>query len=350
MQRTKIPNKLLVVLAVTTGALALLLGALIANPPAPSAAIYSNMYIHGIPVGGLTSEEAEAALMEQFQPNFDDVTISFTHAGEVVAERTYRELGIKLDFSEAIQAARDYSNRRNLPSRVMRMLGRAHKITVPPTLNYDPNRLESQLTYIASNLQVPPTNARLVYEGGNVNIWPEADGQVADIAAASTQLAHLLAEFDGGEVEFTTSPIPPRYTTADMQFNVSLLGTYNTPVDTTNEDARLRNVRRAAHGIHNHVLHPGDVFSASELVGAHLPGINYEAAVVLVRGEPVEDIGGGICQVVTTLYNAVLLAELTVVQRHNHSARVSYADFGFDATIAGDYYDFKFRNTTPHVI
>jgi vancomycin resistance protein YoaR len=61
----------------------------------------------------------------------------------------------------------------------------------------------------------------------------------------------------------------------------------------------------------------------------------------------VEDIGGGVCQVVTTLYNAVLRAELQVTQRHNHSARVSYAPPGFDATVAGDYFDLKFKNTTP---
>jgi len=135
-----------------------------------------------------------------------------------------------------------------------------------------------------------------------------------------------------------------------MQFTISTLGTYSTPILDQDAGPRIRNVGRASDRIHNQMLYPGDVFSASALVGTHLPDSGYEAAVVLVRGEPVEDIGGGICQVVTTLYNAVLLAELTVVQRHNHSVRVSYVDYGFDATIAGDYYDFKFKNNTSYPI
>jgi vancomycin resistance protein YoaR len=69
-----------------------------------------------------------------------------------------------------------------------------------------------------------------------------------------------------------------------------------------------------------------------------------------VRGKPVEDVGGGVCQVVTTLYNAVLRAELEIIQRHNHSARVGYVDAGFDATVAGDYLDLKFKNNSARPI
>jgi len=349
MLRKKISNQLLAVLAVSAAALVLLLIVMVANPPAPSGSIYSNMYIHGVPVGGLTVEEAEAALMQHFQPGFDRVTFNFTHEGETVAQRSYKELGIQLNFTDAVQAARDYSNRRNLPSRIVRLLGRPHNITELPALRYDQARIASNVQDIANKLQTQPTNAGFVYENGNITIRPESSGIKVDVEAAAEQLNAMIVAMRDGNIEMQTSPVSPRYATADLQFEVSSLGTFSTPI-TTGEDPRVRNINRASVRIHNQMLFPGEVFSASALVGAHLPGHEYEAAVVLVRGEPIEDIGGGICQVVTTLYNAVLRAELTVVQRHNHSARVSYADYGFDATIAGDYFDLKFKNNTGHPI
>jgi len=344
MSRIKLSNKALTALALTTAAVALLVIAVALNPPAPAGRLYNNMYIHGIAVGGLTTSEAEAALMQQFQPGLDEMTINFTHEGQAIASVSYKELGIRLDFSTAIESAREYGNKRNLPARVARLMGRAHRVTTPPDLHFDRATLDAQLKAVVDKLQITPVNAGFAYEDGKISVTPEKTGRAVDTQHITAELNRLVSSLSQGTIEMQATPLPPRYTAEDLRFNVAELGSYSTPV--SGEDARVRNVRRASERIHNQVLYPGDVFSASAFVGAHLPGSGYEAAIVLVRGEPVEDIGGGICQVVTTLYNAVLLAELTVVQRHNHSVRVSYADYGFDATIAGDYYDLKFKNCT----
>ena len=344
----KLSNKTLIALTVTTAALALLVFAIALNPPAPAGRIYNNMYIHGIAVGGLTVSEAEAALMQHFQPSVDETTIGFTHEGRPIAQVTYRQLGIRLDFTNALEAARDYGSQRNLPARISRMMGRAYKITIPPALIYDQATIDAQLQTVADKLQTPPTNASFAYENGQVTVKPEAPGYGVNKEALAEQTNLLISSLSQGIVELQTASQPPRYTTEDLQFSVTTLGSFFTYVVAVNEDPRLRNVRRASERIHNQMLYPGEVFSASAHMGAHLPGSGYESAIVLVRGEPTQDIGGGICQVVTTLYNAVLRAELTVVQRHNHSARVSYADYGFDATIAGDYYDLKFKNSTSY--
>jgi len=348
--RRNISNKTLSILAVAAGVLILLVAVLSLNPPPPTGSIYSNMYIHGLPVGGLTSEEADAALMQQFQPSLDEITITFIHQGQIVAERSYKDLGIQLDFTEVIQVARDYSNRRNLPSRIARLLGRPHKVTLEPALDYNQSKIEAQLQEIVSQVELAPQNASFAYDSGQISIIEEADGLTVDTESAQESLGEMINSFGGGAVVFNTSTIPPRFTIDDLNFEVFAIGTYSTSIMDHDADPRVRNIRRASDRIHNHMLFPGDVFSASALIGVHLPDSDYEKAIVLVRGEPVEDVGGGICQVVTTLYNAVLLSELTVVQRHNHSARVSYADYGFDATIAGDYYDFKFKNNTAHPI
>jgi len=348
--RKKISNKTLIILAVITGVLILLIVAMSLNPPPVTGSIYSNMYIHGLPVGGLTTEEAEAALMQQFQPSLDEITITFTHEGQVIAKKRYEDLGIQLDFSEAIQSARDYSNQRNLPSRVARLLGRPHEVTVQPTLDFSQAKIEAQLQEVINKVQITPINAGFTYENRRISIYEETLGLTVNTETVLETLTEMINAFDGGTIALQTTTIPPRFTTNDLQFSVSTLGTYSTPIIDQDAGPRLRNVRRASERIHNQIIYPGEIFSASAFVGTHLPNSGYEAAIVLVQGEPVEDIGGGICQVVTTLYNAILLSELTVVQRHNHSVRVSYVDYGFDATIAGDYYDFKFKNSTAHPI
>jgi len=350
MSRIKLSNKALALLSVATATLALLVLAVALNPPVPSDRLYNNMYIHGVAVGGLTPSEAEAALMQQFQPGLDERTISFTYEGEEVAQLSYKDLGIRLDFSAALQAARDYGNKRSLPARIVRLMGRPHKITTQPELRFDRVVIDARFQSVIDKLQTPPTNAGFAYEDGKIVVTPEAAGIAVNFEAAVDEFNRLMASLSSGVIAMQTTPVQPRFTTSDINFTVSELGSYYTAVAAGQEDPRVRNIQRASDRIHNKVLYPGDVFSASALMGVHLPGSGYEAAIVLVRGEPSEDIGGGICQVVTTLYNAVLMAELTVVQRHNHSARVSYAEYGFDATIAGDYYDLKFKNNTAHPI
>jgi len=319
----------------------------IAYPPPPQDSIYRNIYINGIPVGGMTPEEAEAALMHEFQPGYDNMTFTFTTQGVEVAQRSFRDLGIRLDFSEPVQTASNFGSRRNLAQRISRLMGRPYHIIATPCLQFQTPRIEAAVQGVADKINSAPINASFVMDDGGIVVKPEVAGISVDAAHATQQLLQLLHNHTGGIIELPVLPIPPRFSTSHFQFPVSIIGAYTTPVS-IEVDARVRNITKAVERVHNHVLYPGDVFSAGGLIGAHLPGSGYEAAVVLVRGEPAYDIGGGVCQVVTTIYNAVLKAELTVVQRHNHSARVSYAGFGFDATIAGDYLDFKFKNNTPH--
>jgi hypothetical protein len=106
------------------------------------------------------------------------------------------------------------------------------------------------------------------------------------------------------------------------------------------------NVEIAARHINGTVLYPGEEFSAERAVGpttaenGFLPGDTYEG------GKVVQTYGGGVCQTSTTLYNAVIRAELEVTERHNHSFLVSYVDPGFDAAISEGTLDFRFRNNT----
>ncbi len=107
---------------------------------------------------------------------------------------------------------------------------------------------------------------------------------------------------------------------------------------------RCRNIELAAKYIDNTVIMPGDEFSFNKIVGATTPGKGFEYAKVIKNGTFVDEIGGGVCQVSSTLYNAVLKSNLDITERRNHSKIISYVPMGQDAMISYGISDFKFKN------
>jgi vancomycin resistance protein YoaR len=106
---------------------------------------------------------------------------------------------------------------------------------------------------------------------------------------------------------------------------------------------RKSNVALAASAINGKILNPGETFSYNETVGERTVEKGYKSAGAYVNGEVVEEIGGGICQVSSTLYNCVLYADLEVVERSNHMFIVTYLPLGNDATVNWGTVDFKFK-------
>jgi vancomycin resistance protein YoaR len=121
------------------------------------------------------------------------------------------------------------------------------------------------------------------------------------------------------------------------------IGRYITSFNPSNKK-RSTNIKLAVAAINNHVVFPGETFSFNKVVGKRTSQKGYEKAKVIVRGEYAEDIGGGICQVSSTLFNAVDSAGLKIVQRFSHSRHVPYIPPGRDATVSWYGPDFEFKN------
>lgn len=128
-----------------------------------------------------------------------------------------------------------------------------------------------------------------------------------------------------------------------------LLGTYSTRYSESNSN-RTTNVRLATEKINEVVLMPGEVFSYNRVVGERTISAGYREAAVYENGEVVNGIGGGICQVSSTLYNAVLYANLEIVERYNHYFLPSYISAGRDATVSWGTVDFQFKNNRQYPI
>jgi len=112
------------------------------------------------------------------------------------------------------------------------------------------------------------------------------------------------------------------------------------------QKGRTENIKLAAERINGYILPPGDFFSFNQVVGERTRDRGYQEAPVFIDNQTVSDIGGGVCQVSSTLYNLALLANLEIIERINHSLPVSYVPLGRDATVNYDTIDLKFKNNT----
>ena len=187
-------------------------------------------------------------------------------------------------------------------------------------------------------------NARYDKETGG--ILPEKRG--ASFETGSAQ--RLLTAAAPGETVAVPADIrEPEITAEELKAVLfrDLLGECTTHVGGT--AARVSNVKLASAAFDGTVLNSGDLFSYNETVGQRTEAKGYKAAPAYVQGETVDEIGGGVCQIATTLYNAALLAELEITQRQNHSMTVGYVKPSQDAAIAGTFKDIKVTNpySTP---
>jgi hypothetical protein len=145
------------------------------------------------------------------------------------------------------------------------------------------------------------------------------------------------------EIALVTDVIEPRGTKEELAAVQDLLGSFSTDFSSS-ADGRKTNVSNGCSKINGTLLYPGDTFSVYDTISPFTEENGYATASAYANGKVVDSIGGGICQVSTTLYNAVIRAELQVTMRYNHSMLVSYVDPSDDAAIASGLKDFQFVN------
>lgn len=194
-----------------------------------------------------------------------------------------------------------------------------------------------------------PVDAYYSINGNSVDIVPEQTGRYINKEEAAALLP-LIKE--GGEP--VTIPIYPAYASITAEslkakLFANTLGSYSTNYGSSTAN-RAANVARAASLINGKVLAPGDVFSFNDTVGPRTTQNGFFTAKEYIDGKSVDGIGGGTCQVSTTLYSAVLYADMSIVHRENHMMTIGYAPLGQDATVAYNSVDFKFKNSSDYPV
>ncbi|WP_047982989.1 VanW family protein [Ornithinibacillus californiensis] len=200
---------------------------------------------------------------------------------------------------------------------------------------------------LAEQVYEPPTNASL---DESWSIIPEKNGYALD----RENFIRFFYEFYYSNVSFEMKvPKKKLYPKVDSELlsdiRTNEIGSYLTYYRAGNKE-RSHNIRLATEAINNYVVFPGEEFSFNKVVGKRTVDKGYKRAPVIVKGELSEDVGGGICQVSSTLFNAVSLKGIKIVERYSHSRSVPYVPPGRDATVSWWGPDFVFKNEYSHPI
>ncbi|WP_199731629.1 VanW family protein [Cohnella endophytica] len=208
-----------------------------------------------------------------------------------------------------------------------------------PVVNTDRlNRLVDQIDKIVYR---PPVNASL---DAGMGIVPERMGYKLDRRVFSQRFFGFMVVGDAATLEAPQRAIYPKVDSELLStLKEKMIGQYTTYFNSSNKN-RSNNIVLAAKAINNQYVFPGETFSFNRTVGIRSAEKGYTNAKIIVRGEVSEGIGGGICQISSTLYNAVDRAGMEIVQRYSHSRNVPYVPPGRDATVSWYGPDFVFQN------
>lgn len=206
------------------------------------------------------------------------------------------------------------------------------------------DKTEKVLKKQAVPLAPHATDAAIARVNGEFQITSEKKGKTIDIKETKKLLVQTLnRKWNHKKLEVTLPQKTehPRIKAADLKNIKDCLGTFSTDAG---GGERWKNLKNGAEKLNGTILMPGDVVSVHDITSPYDAEHGYALAGSYENGQVVDSYGGGICQVSTTLYNAVLYAELKVIKRFPHSMAVAYVDPSRDAAIAGDYKDFRFQN------
>lgn len=323
-----------------------------------AAALYSNYYfarmdyflpgvkIGSVPVQGHSLKQAEQEVNHWLQENM--LTPVVFYSGAYQYRATLQELCVPVDAARIVEEVLVNEARRSWTSKVVGISGdREHVYDV--FLSYDPeveNRLYQQWQAelgkeaIDAYLEMDKTKGLVVV--------PAQIGNMVDTKATMKQLPEKCSNFEQLQVPIVLLEQYPLITEADLE-KMGELSTYTTWYKVSEVD-RSHNLSLAASIINGTMVKPGEVFSFNRKVGPRTGTTGYRDALVIVGDKYEPGIGGGICQVSSTLYNACLLAGLEIIERHNHALAVAYIPLGLDATVAYGLQDYQFRNNTDYPV
>lgn len=310
--------------------------------------ILKGVYIESIDVSGLTAKEATKILEEKYQN--PDIKLTY---GDKSIDVDLKDLGVDLDVNNSVEKALKIGKDSNIFSDFgtiisHKIFGKENHISIANNLNR--STIEKNIKEITSDLNTEAKNATISVNGGIINIAPEENGRIVNTNKLTDTLLKAIKNYSFPldiklEVEEeippiteeTLSPINGRIARYVTTFNAS-------------EESRAYNVGLAASRITDKLLRPGDEISFLDTLGEISEKSGYKSSIIIVNDEYIDGIGGGVCQVSTTLYNALLLADVSITYRVNHSFPIDYAPLGRDATVATPGPDLKFKNTNSYPI
>lgn len=311
-------------------------------------------------LSGMTPEQAREELLRSFWKHLEKSKIRLVArpvgGGSEQASWTFdaRSIGIRFDVDEVVKAAYEYGRRGGFLQRLReRLQALRGGFIVTSKYALDETVARCLIRKLGQAAERPPKDAKVKLVGGRPRIVAGSHGIHLDRGEEEMTLRLWRAILGAGdfvsELPIFVSVVRPQVSTEDVAHIDAVIGKCTTYYS-ARKVARAHNIHLAASAIDGKLIREGEVFSFNEVVGPRCFERGYKIAPMLVRGRFEPGIGGGVCQVAGTLFNAALHAGLQIVERHRHSRPVDYLPAGMDATVDYGSLDLKLRNPYPYAV
>lgn len=309
--------------------------------------ICKGVFVDSINLSGMTRDEAIKAVRK-----YSDIQINRTLEVDVNGETVtikLDKLGYQSEANDFVDQALQVGKGSNPFANYVQIREAAvHPLVFDLEFHCQEKKIQSFVKKVCAKKCTKVKNSKIKMESGVLVYTKDREGSSLNVGTTVERIQKEVKKQEDkdtirvkADVKIQKPSVPKKLTERCKD----KIGTFRTTYNAGNV-SRSRNLANAARLINGHVINPGKTFSVHDAISPLTEENGYYAAPSYNNGEVVDSIGGGVCQVSTTLYNAVLRAELEVVERSPHSMVVNYVEPSMDAAIAGDYKDFKFKNNT----
>ncbi|MDR1150299.1 MAG: VanW family protein [Clostridiales bacterium] len=315
--------------------------------------IYENIFVNDINVSLLSIEEAEKKLDDKLNKNnFKKVIIFIDNKKNNEYRFNFKDFDAKYDVKRAVKKAFNYARTGKILDRYEKIIKlKKNPLKINIEYSYDLDFVKKKLNEIKKLSFIEPVNARLMRDNNRFIMISDKNGFFFDVEKNLPEVENLLKDKSSGKIELIFKEIEAEYKNKDLENIKDILGGFSTNFNVSSKNKnRNINISNAVSKINNIMIYPGEVFSLCKILEPYSYENGYLKAISIINGKISDDLAGGICQVSTTLYNTALHAELEIIERQNHSRKVSYVDYAFDATMANNYIDLKIKNNLESAI
>lgn len=313
--------------------------------------IVHGVRVGGISLGGMKVSEATDLLMEEMGAIGEKKVVLLFKKRPL--NIVLNSVGIKLDIAESIRKAYQIGRTGSFWSQMAsRWKIYRYGYDMRPIFRNNRVSLNSFLHLLEASIGVEPVRSVVkVNKEGEISYSPSRTGLAIDQTALIQKLENAAFQRDDSTIEIPVKKVVPPLTEDDIKrWGLDqVLGIFTTKYEVNHQD-RVNNLLLASSAINNVIVYPGQTFSFNTWVGPRVTEAGYKEAPVVYSGKLIPGIGGGVCQVSSTLYNAVLLSNLKIIQRLNHSLPISYVPLARDATVVYDGVDLIIENTSEFPI
>ena len=311
---------------------------------------YPNIYVNDIPLEGKTLDEAAAVVSQQVTALISSWRITLRTQDGRSWDITGKDLGMQYDVADQLDQLWAIGHTGTSAQRYEQVkVVEEEPVFRYTTLTYDMSSINQILAQIKSEVDKAPVSATKVYDD---TVWPpytytdDVDGQELDITGLNEQIMGMVDRLESGVVDLAPTPVKAPITRAYLESQIVKLSSFETTIGNTSTEGRFANIKLGTEMFNHLIIKSGESVSFNKVTGKRTEANGFQQALELAYGEYVMGWGGGICQVSSTLYNAVVNAGLEIRSRTQHSRPSSYVEKGLDATVQDDRIDFVFRNNT----